>query len=533
MTCCFMMTSFNLVVSVGMHHQSTNGIQRARKQWAFLLVFLILFGGLIALSLWYERQRMVAEQFSRLSTKARVIDENVVRQIEGVNLTLKYMLGDSPVAAHKVGDTRPGVSELKALAQATLGVRTFSLLNGKGVVLASSRDEIVGLNVADRAYFQVVVREPDPQALYLTQPFRTALGVYSMNLVRVRVDAHGQVSQVAAATLDPEFFSVLLSSVRFDDDVWVALAHVGGDLVMRYPQRPDLLGSNLNRPGSLFSRHLASGQSSTVLVGEAKAAGVPGWMAQRTILAPQLNMKGALVVAVARNPAAALAPFTKLAMVGAALWMAVALVCSSALVILQRHKDLENARLAEVEALKYKAEEEVRQLAFHDPLTGLPNRRLFQDRLQQLLAASIRQQRLSALLFLDLDGFKQLNDSLGHDAGDQLLIEVARRLQSLIRQEETASRWGGDEFAVVLSSVSADVADAGNRVLHVANKILETLSRPYDLMGRPYQCTASIGATLLGLKDEPIGDIFKRADEAMYEAKAAGKNTFRLWSRQL
>lgn len=513
-----------------MKDQLARGFPRHR-QWAALVALLVLFGALMAISLWYEHHRMVAEQFSRLSTKARVIDENVVRQIEGVNLTLKYMLGEPPEAALKYGGARSGPPDLKALAQATLGVRTFSILDGRGRVVASSREEIIGLNVADRAYFQAITRQPDPQALYLTQPFRTALDVYSMNLVRVTADARGQLDRVAAATLDPAFFAALLSSVRFEEDVWVALAHVDGALVIRFPQRPDLLGINLNQPGSLFSRHLASGQSSTVLQGEAKAAGVPGWMAQRTISAPHLNMKGALVVAVARNPSAAMEPFTKLAKVGVALWLVIALVSTSALVFFQSNQARENARLAEVEALRRQAEEEVRLLAFHDPLTGLPNRRLLQDRLQQRLATSIRQKRLSALLFLDLDGFKQLNDRLGHDTGDLLLTQVARRLQALIRQEETAARWGGDEFAIVLSSLSADATDAGVRVEHVADKILQALAEPYDLNGEAYRCTASIGATLLGAKDEPINDIFKRADDALYRAKAAGKNTFSLWQQ--
>lgn len=141
----------------------------------------------------------------------------------------------------------------------------------------------------------------------------------------------------------------------------------------------------------------------------------------------------------------------------------------------QRYQAREMGLIEDADRLRRKAEEEVRHLAFFDSLTGLPNRRLLMDRMTQLLAASVRHQRHSPLLFLDLDGFKQLNDTLGYDQGDRLLQETAKRLQALLRQEDTAARWAGDEFAVALSELSPDAAEAGIRAELVAQKILAAL----------------------------------------------------------
>ena len=504
-------------------HQHTR-----RAQWGLLGLALLVLGLLLAASLSYEKQRITVEQFARLSTKARVIDENIVRQLEGVSQTLRSVLNGDDVVLDKGGPERRADPHLSALAEATLGVRTFSVLDPQGTVLASSRPEVVGLNFGSREYVGTVVRSPDAQVLYLSRPFRTVLGVYSMNLTRVATDGAGQVQRIATATLDPTFFAVLLSSVRFDPDVWVSLAHNEGALVMRFPERPELLGSDLRQPGSFFTRHMDSGQIATEFTGRAKATGLPGWMAQRTIAAPSLKLHGALVVAVARDPAAALRSWRQLSLVGAGIWLAIALASAAALWRFQRYQSIENQRLAEADARRQQAEDEVRKLAFFDPLTQLPNRRLLLDRLAQLRAARVRQQRFSGLLFLDLDGFKQLNDTLGHDRGDRLLQAVAQRLQHVVRAEDTAARWGGDEFAVLLCDLGPQADEAQRRLEAVAHKILASLEQPYDLGGLPYQCTCSIGGTLFGAIDEPAEVIFKRADVAMYQAKSSGKDAFRL-----
>ena len=170
-------------------------------------------------------------------------------------------------------------------------------------------------------------------------------------------------------------------------------------------------------------------------------------------------------------------------------------------------------------------EDEFRHLAFYDALTRLPNRRLLLDRLQQALAASARSGRQGALLFLDLDNFKQLNDTRGHDIGDLLLQQVANRLASCIREEDTAARFGGDEFVIMLGDLSTTIAESKIQAETVAHKILASLRTPYDLGDERYRTTASIGITLFENHEATPFELLKQADLAMYAAKGAGRDT--------
>lgn len=164
-------------------------------------------------------------------------------------------------------------------------------------------------------------------------------------------------------------------------------------------------------------------------------------------------------------------------------------------------------------------EEELREHAFHDPLTHLPNRRLLIDRMEHAIFASKRQHSHVAILFLDLNKFKQLNDTHGHDAGDQLLIEVAQRLLGAVRETDTVARLGGDEFVVLLEGLSAESKQVETYVHFIAKKIREVLSQDYILGEIRYRSSASIGIKLLSENDRDPDQIIKDADEAMYEEK--------------
>jgi diguanylate cyclase (GGDEF)-like protein/PAS domain S-box-containing protein len=176
-----------------------------------------------------------------------------------------------------------------------------------------------------------------------------------------------------------------------------------------------------------------------------------------------------------------------------------------------------------------RAEERIKELAFYDQLTGLPNRTLLLDRMRQAISANARSGNYGALLFIDLDSFKTLNDTLGHDMGDVLLKEVARRLTACVRQDDTVARFGGDEFVVLLANLSRQDRDAAIRAEAVGEKILSALGEVYVLASYEHLNTASIGVALLADRHQSIDDLLKRADLAMYEAKAAGRNTLRFF----
>jgi diguanylate cyclase (GGDEF)-like protein len=180
-----------------------------------------------------------------------------------------------------------------------------------------------------------------------------------------------------------------------------------------------------------------------------------------------------------------------------------------------------------------KAEDEVKNLAFYDPLTRLPNRRLLRDRLKQALASSTRSGRYGALLFIDLDNFKILNDTLGHDTGDLLLVQAAQRLTDCVRENDTVARLGGDEFVVMIDGLSMDETDAATRIQTVSEKILAALNQPYQLASYTHNSTASIGVTLFANHQEAIDELLKRADLAMYQAKAAGRNTLKFFDPEM
>jgi diguanylate cyclase (GGDEF)-like protein/PAS domain S-box-containing protein len=176
--------------------------------------------------------------------------------------------------------------------------------------------------------------------------------------------------------------------------------------------------------------------------------------------------------------------------------------------------------------MKKQAEDRIWQLAHSDSLTGLPNRPLFYDRLAQCVAQAGRHHRKFALLFLDLDGFKQINDKFGHDAGDDLLQEVAERLRQNIRSEDILARIGGDEFIFILN----DVADAGNAAL-VAQKIIHSLAEPFVIRGNTCQIGGSIGISIFPDDTDDMEALVTQSDDAMYQAKAMGKNNYQFFKK--
>jgi diguanylate cyclase (GGDEF)-like protein len=178
-------------------------------------------------------------------------------------------------------------------------------------------------------------------------------------------------------------------------------------------------------------------------------------------------------------------------------------------------------------------EEQVRQLAFTDALTGLPNRRLLTDRMRQTVLTNKRSGHYAAAMYLDLDNFKPLNDRHGHAAGDQLLIEVANRLRACVREVDTVARIGGDEFVVMLSELDTDAQASGDQASAVAEKIRASLAAPYVLTvrqpGQPdgtveHHGSCTIGVKLFSPTTSDLDAVLREADRAMYQAKELGRN---------
>jgi diguanylate cyclase (GGDEF)-like protein/PAS domain S-box-containing protein len=179
------------------------------------------------------------------------------------------------------------------------------------------------------------------------------------------------------------------------------------------------------------------------------------------------------------------------------------------------------------------AEREIEDLAYYDSLTHLPNRRLMIDRINHAMATNTRSEKIGALLFLDLDYFKTLNDTLGHDMGDILLQQVAIRLTSCIRENDTVSRFGGDEFVVLLEDLSVLTNEAAAQAEDIANKFLNAINQPFQLNSHIYSSSTSIGITLFTGHQSGVDELLKQADIAMYQAKNDGRNAIRFFNPQM
>jgi diguanylate cyclase (GGDEF)-like protein len=188
------------------------------------------------------------------------------------------------------------------------------------------------------------------------------------------------------------------------------------------------------------------------------------------------------------------------------------------------------AQLATIAIERKASEKQIIHLAYYDALTNLPNRRLFLDQLEKTLAAALRHKTHAALLYLDLDHFKTLNDSLGHDIGDELLIQVANRLKLCVRDEDTVARLGGDEFVLLLSSREITKESMLEHSLTMAERVQSTLEVPYKLKGHIHHITPSIGITLIPQPGITPGELLKQADTAMYHAKNRGRNSISFYS---
>ena len=602
--------------------------------------------GLAAL-LYVERSQTLQRESDRLLHQVRIIDANLSQQLEGMNAAMLSVTTD----ADKLSAPEKSASaslRLSTLADAMPGVRTMQLTNAKGRVLASNRPEVVGFDASQRAYFLAAKDKTDSAALYVSAPFRTTLGVYSLNLVKIWGNDQGVFGGLVTATLDPEYIQVLLKSVLYAADMRATLVHGDGVAFLTTPRNDSVLGAQLAIPGTHFSEHMASGRAESVTQGLVTLTGQDRLIAFRTVQPQALHMDWPLALAVSRDLYTVLTPWRTLAwvcgvtyvLISALLLLSVYFVLREqrSLLQLSRRYDLDARQNAEqldlalhgadlglwdvdlttgerrvnkrsleiignrpedppdtmarwserihpedreqvaamgaayergeIETLirdyrvrhregrwvwlhsrgkithrdadgkplriigtymdisdRKEAEARIAEFAYHDSLTGLPNRRLLMDRLTQAQHASARSRKAGALLFLDLDRFKWINDSLGHDLGDVLLQEVANRLLDCFRTTDTVARLGGDEFVVVVQDLGEVDAQVKDRAQTLSEKVLRAMREPVTLGDAQHTITCSIGIAIFAGLERTPPELFKHADSAMYRAKALGRNT--------
>lgn len=345
-----------------LHHLKQNSFF---TQWLILGFALLILGGAAGFNLYVDRGRTESRERGRLLTQARVIQENLEQNLTAVSRVLADLRKE--VLQRKV---TPGLPDrLKMLTDAMPGIRTLLILDGDGTVLASSRPDLLGGNFAYRDYFKTPRQNPDPEMLFVSPPFKTTLGIYGINVARTIPGPRGEFAGIIVATLDPEYFNILMTSVLYAPDMWAAIAHGDGIQFLMVPEREGQAGKNLAQPGSFFTRHRDSGKETDVLTGIAYATGEERMMAVRSIQTAKLRQDKPLIVAVGRDLSAVYAAWRKDCQIQGGLFGLIALGFTLGLYAYQR-RQRQFAR-KEAEVAEARAAEERFMKALTDNIPGM------------------------------------------------------------------------------------------------------------------------------------------------------------------
>lgn len=460
--------------------------------------------------------RIAAEHSAAVSAQqlAETYEAQVVRALREIDLTLNIV--KYAAEARGVDNLLPMLNGMGLLPPEL--VFTVSIFDSKGNMLSSTSASQL-LNVAGQNYFQSQI---ETATFSISRPLPGPdAGASQLHFSRRLTDAaDGHFSGIVTLSVDAAYFvSSYDSSVLGQHGV---LGIVASDGVVLIRRSAESLSAGERLDYTALAAETGERLTDGVNLVVDDLDGVSRYREVRTLYGfPLLVVVG---LAEGEQLAAARSDMRKY------LWQAAAaslltILITAVLGYMSRQLALNRRKVAEVQLAQA---EHSQHMAYHDALTGLPNRSLFSKLLGQGIHLAHRNNRQLALLFLDLDRFKHINDTLGHEAGDQLLQEVAIRLKACLRDSDTVARLGGDEFVVLLPELDED-----QYVATVARKILTAVARPYLLSGQQFRVTASVGIGIYpqdGLDEQALT---KNADTAMYHAKEEGKNNFKFYSEKL
>lgn len=331
-------------------------VSHSIRQWALLSVSLVLVGSVLGWSLYADHRRIDIEERDRLSTQATVIERNLNYGLLGTNQALESIRDGLPDLMSQANGQALVNRRLKALCDAMPTVRTMLIYDAQGDTIASNRQELIGHNFQEREYFRAARDGHEPDMLYVSQPFETALGNYSIAMSKVVLDEKGEFEGLIVAILDPEYFKVLLSSVNYTPDMWASLASSDGKLFLFVPEHIGTEGMDLTRPGTFFTRHRDSDQEAVVLTGVIFATGENRMGAIRTIKPSGLPMDRWLVVNVSRNMSSIFDNWSQRANASFAVFGLLTFIAAISLFLYQRrsrvHADYVTKGVIEREKLK-------------------------------------------------------------------------------------------------------------------------------------------------------------------------------------
>lgn len=610
------------------------------QEWLLFAVASFVLGVMFAYMVYFRHELIMDREKEQLVHAAAVAEVMIGDQLDKIRITLDKIRASLEPGWKDNGYAKLYVKErLSILASAMTSVRSLSIFDAQGTVIASNQEHFIGKSYAYRDYFRIPAANPVPDTLYVSPPFESESGDWLIAVSKVIVGADGEFAGIVLVSLDPQDFRLTLNALRDTPQTWAGLAHGEGTMFVWEPAGREFKDVNLAQSGTLFSQHMQSGKTASFFMDTVSANGERSIVALHTVQPERLRMNSPLVIAIGYNLDALYGDWRGYAAYhlvvyvlmivfgGAVLHMtqrarrAASLETEKAeeqlrdlsaqlssffeitpnllgiveldgtcrrlnpswerelgyravdfsevsvfeyfhpddrgllasvieelrsggkarsFVARYRHKDgqyrhLEWSLAARHDLLFFSALDvtervaenvHLQMMAYHDRLTGLPNRVLFFDRLKQVLAVARRGQKKAAVMFIDLDGFKDINDTHGHDAGDKVLQAVAKRLAGLVRQADTVARLGGDEFVMLLHEVGSQ-----DDATLVARKVLAAVAEdiPLDL-GNTARVGASIGISLWPDNGTCVDDVLVAADLAMYQSKKKGKNCFTMAS---
>lgn len=308
-----------------------------RIQWLMLALGLAILAGVFAYQSLTDHHDITNQEHHRLQTQARVIASNIDWQLESTNLALTSVIKD--MASLRRHENMKLINlRLQALTDAMPGVRTMFVLDAEGTIIASNREELIGKDFHNRNYFATPERDNNPSTLYVSQPFKTVLGSFVINISRVITTPNGAFNGVISAALEPEYFKVLLNSVLYAPDMWSAINHGDGIHFMIVPDHDEQPGKNLALPGTFFTRHRDSGRHESVLTGKSVSYTTDRVMALHTIQPQKVKMDKTLYVACSRDYSAIFENWRSNALKQALAFALIGIAAGSGLVLLQRRQ---------------------------------------------------------------------------------------------------------------------------------------------------------------------------------------------------
>ncbi|NDP39456.1 MAG: EAL domain-containing protein [Rhodoferax sp.] len=483
---------------------------------AFLLVLALAAASLI----WSIRQAALNESEAEA---ARFVSGAVValnRSLLGVDVLLASLdeqLGLSLLVTDWI-DADAANRLMRSAVQQNLMVRHVALLDAGARVLASSDSDGGAPRLGMPAAFVAQALAQPMSELSISAPVVNFASAERVIYLGRPIKLADGSRVLAVAEVQVSLLNAILSQGVSIHGLEITLERSDGQLLSSAPAREQLWGTRLDTP-------LPQGPN------WGQAQRIPARLsAQPALVVAQPTLYRDVLIAASVPIAAALANWREQRnfILGVTLLFGLMILASAGLVLWY----LEH--LAQARRAIASSKAEIEQLAFFDPLTNLPNRRLLMDRLQHALSTSARSGRCGALLFLDLDHFKTLNDTLGHEVGDLLLQQVAQRLKDCMREQDTVARLGGDEFVVMLEDLAEHTLEAAALARRIGLKILATLNEPYLLQAQSYRNTCSVGAALFEAST-PItaAELLKQADIAMYQVKARGRNDLCFFDPQM